>query len=123
MESIQLSLYERLGRNEGISRIVHDLMAAHLSNPIVKTRFENVRDLDHAKRMAIEFFCASSGGPQAYSGRDMLSAHRGMNISEQEYMSVMDDIVAALGKNNVDDATRREVVGVLYSLKEQIIRV
>jgi hemoglobin len=122
-EPARASLYERLGRNAGISRIVHDVMDAHLSNPLVKTRFENSSDLDHARQMAIEFFCAGCGGPEAYSGRDMLSTHRGMNISEQEYMAVMDDIVGALGKNNVDDATRSEVVGVLYSLKGQIIRV
>jgi len=123
METTQLSLYERLGRSEGITRIVHDVMAAHLSNPVVKVRFENARDLDHARQMAVEFFCAGCGGPQAYSGRDMLSTHRGMNISEQEYMAVMDDIVGALRKNEVNDATRSEVVGVLYSLKDQIIRV
>ncbi len=32
MEQIQLSLYERLGRHEGITRIVHDVMAAHLQH-------------------------------------------------------------------------------------------
>lgn len=123
MQSTAASLYERLGRNEGISRIVHDAMAAHLSSPLVRARFENVRDLDHARQMALEFFCAGCGGPEAYSGRDMLSTHRGMNINEQEYMAVMDDILGALRKNEVDDATRSEVVGVLYSLKDQIIRV
>lgn len=123
MEQIQLSLYERLGRHEGITRIVHDVMAAHLANPLVKARFENIRDLDHATQMAVEFFCAGSGGPQPYTGRDMLSAHRGMNISEQEFVSVMDDIVGALRKSDVDEPTRGEVIGVLWSLKEQIIRV
>lgn len=123
METTQLSLYERLGRNAGITRIVHDVMAAHLANPAVKARFENAKDLDHAKAMAVEFFCAGCGGPEAYSGRDMVTTHRGMNISEQEYMAVMDDIVGALQKNEVDAATRSEVVGVLYSLKDQIIRV
>lgn len=123
MQATAPSLYERLGRNQGITRIVHDVMEAHLSNPAVKARFENVKDLDHAKRMATEFFCAGCGGPEPYSGRDMLSTHKGMNISEQEYMAVMDDIVGALRRNDVDDATRSEVVGVLYSLKDQIIRV
>jgi hemoglobin len=123
MQTIQHSLYERLGRNEGISRIVHDVVAAHLSNPVVKTRFENAGDLDHLRLLAVEFFCAGCGGPEAYSGRDMLSTHRGMNISEQEYLAVIDDILGALGKNGVEDGTRTEVLGVLYSLKDQVIRV
>lgn len=118
-----VSLYERLGRFDGITRIVNDVMDAHLANPAVRTRFEAVKDLDHAKKMAVEFFCAGCGGPEPYTGRDLLVAHKGMNISEQEYLAVMDDILAALEKNDIDPATRGEVTAILYSLKGQIIRV
>ena len=118
-----VSLYDRLGRFDGITRIVHDVMENHLVNPAIRTRFEASKDLDHAKKMAVEFFCAGCGGPEAYSGRDLLLAHKGMNISEQEYMAAMDDILAALEKNEIDPATRGEVTAVLYSLKNQIIRV
>ncbi|HSW17256.1 MAG TPA: group 1 truncated hemoglobin [Ramlibacter sp.] len=118
-----VSLYERLGRFDGITRIVHDVMDKHLANPTIRTRFEASKDLDHAKKMAVEFFCAGCGGSEAYTGRDMLVAHKGMNISEQEYMAAMDDILAALEMNGIDPATRGEVTAVLYSLKGQIIRV
>ncbi|HSI55133.1 MAG: group 1 truncated hemoglobin [Ramlibacter sp.] len=117
------SLYDRLGRFDGITRIVHDVMDAHLSNPVIAPRFEAAKDLDHAKRMAVEFFCAGCGGPEAYTGRDLLVAHKGMNISEQEYMAAMDDILRALEKNDIDPGTRGEVTNVLYSLKGQVIRV
>ena len=73
--------------------------------------------------MAVEFFCAGCGGPEAYTGRDLKLAHRGMNISEQEYMAAMDDILGALQKNGIDDVTRNEVTAVLYSLKGQVMRV
>ena len=118
-----VSLYDRLGRFEGITRIVHDVMDAHLANPAIRTRFEASKDLDHAKKMAVEFFCAGCGGPECYTGRDLLVAHKGMNISEQEYIAAMDDILAALEKNDIDPATRGDVTAVLYSLKGQVIRV
>lgn len=118
-----LSLYDRLGRFDGITRIVHDVMDAHLANPLIRTRFEAAQDLDHAKKMAVEFFCAGCGGPESYTGRDLLVAHKGMNISEQEYMAAMDDILAALAKNDIDPSTRSEVTAVLYSMKGQVIRV
>lgn len=117
------SLYERLGGAQGISRIVDDVVAGHLANPVVRTRFENVKDLAHLKKMAHEFFCMGSGGPQAYTGKDMLAAHRGMNISEQEYLAVMDDIVQALDKNDIGPDAKNEVVAILYSLKGDVIRV
>ncbi len=117
------SLYDRLGRFDGITRIVDDVMNAHLANPAIRSRFEASKDLDHAKKMAVEFFCAGCGGPEAYSGRDLLVAHKGMNVSEQEYMAAMDDILGALEKNDIDPSTRGEVTAVLYSLKGQVIRV
>jgi hemoglobin len=117
------SLYERLGKTEGINRIVDDVMAAHLKNPIVRTRFEAIEDIDHATRMAAEFFAAGSGGPAPYSGRDMLTTHKGMNISEQEFIAVVDDIMWALDKHGMTDDTKRDVLAILYSLKSEIIRV
>jgi hemoglobin len=117
------TLYQRLGEAAGISRLVDDVMAAHLANPLVKTRFQNIKDLEHAKRMAREFFCAGAGGPQAYTGKDMLSAHKGMNISEQEYLAVTDDIVNAMDKHKYDEETKGDVIAILYSLKGDIIRV
>jgi len=124
METAEVvSLYDRLGRFDGITRIVDDVMDAHLANPLIRTRFEASQDLDHAKKMAVEFFCAGCGGPESYSGRDLLAAHKGMNISEQEYMAAMDDILAALARNGIDPATCGEVTAVLYSLKGQVIRV
>ncbi len=124
METAEVvSLYDRLGRFDGITRIVDDVMDAHLANPLIRTRFEASQDLDHAKKMAVEFFCAGCGGPESYSGRDLLAAHKGMNISEQEYMAAMDDILAALAKNGIDPTTCGEVTAVLYSLKAQVIRV
>lgn len=117
------SLYQRLGAANGIARIVDDLMAAHLVNPLIKTRFEKIEDIEHAKKMGREFFCAGSGGPEPYTGRDMLTTHKGMNISEQEYLAAMDDFVVALNKQNLDDATKNDVIAILYSLKGNIIRV
>lgn len=117
------SLYERLGGAQGISRIVDDVVAGHLANPLVQTRFQNVEDLARLKKLACEFFAAGSGGPEKYTGKDMRAAHKGMNISEQEYLAVMDDIMEALGKNGIDEATRKDVLAILYSLKGEIIRV
>ena len=117
------TLYQRLGGADGIAKLVDDVMAAHMTNPIVKTRFQNIKDLDRAKKMAREFFSAGSGGPETYTGKDMLTAHKGMNISEQEYLAVTDDIVGAMNKNGIPEDAKKDVIAILYSLKGDIIRV
>ena len=115
------SLYTRLGGAEGIRRIVDDVMTAHLNNPVVSERFRKAEDLGRMKTKACEFFCAGAGGPEAYTGKDMIAAHKGMKITEQEYEAVTDDILSALAKNHIDHATALDVTAILNSLKGQII--
>ncbi len=123
METVATTLYERLGGRPGITRITRELIKNHLANPLVKTRYEKCDDMERLERHAIEFFCAGSGGTEAYTGKDMIATHRGMNISEQEFVAVLDDAMDALDKCGVDPATRNEVLGVLWSLKKEVIRI
>ena len=117
------TLYQRLGSAEGIARLVDDAVAAHLANPLIKTRYEQIKDMAHVKQLSREFFTAGSGGPSTYTGKGMLAAHKGMNVSEQEFLAVIDDIVGAMTKNNIADDAKKDVLAILYSLKDQIIRV
>jgi len=123
MNANNASLYERLGRREGITRITRELMKNHLANPLVNRRYEVSEDLDRVERRAIEFFCAGTGGPESYSGQDMVTTHKGMNISEQELVAVIDDAMKALVTCGVDDPTRNEVLAILWSLKGEVVRV
>lgn len=117
------TLYERLGGGDAIYRLVSDAVDLHLANPLVSARFAVSEDLDRAKRMGADFFCAGAGGPEEYRGKDLLSAHRGMNISEQEFIAVVDDILEAMDRHGHGDDLKAEVLAILYSLKDQVIRV
>jgi hemoglobin len=117
------TLFDRLGGHNGITRITRELMKNHLANPLVKTRYENSEDLARVERRVVEFFCAGAGGPQTYSGQDMLTTHRGMNISEQEFITVVDDAMAALETCGIEVPVRNEVLAILWSLKGEVVRV
>lgn len=122
-ESTTTTLYDRLGRRDGITGITRELIKNHLANPLVNTRYSQIKDMDRLERNVIDFFCAGSGGPETYAGKDMLNTHRGMNVSEQEFVSVIDDAMAALETCGVDAPVRNEVLGVLWSMKADVIRV
>lgn len=115
------SLYQRLGGTEGIAAVVDDALDRHAVNPLLAPRFRG-KDLPRLKQLGTQFFCMGSGGPQRYEGRDMRSAHSGMNISEQELLAAIDDIVAALQAQHVGAGEVHEVVGILYSLKGEVLR-
>ncbi len=119
------TLFERLGGREGISELVDDAVENHMNNPKVSARFlpyrEDPERLSVIKQHTIDFFSAGSGGPAIYTGRDMPEAHKGMNISPEEYMEVVDDIFVALDKHAIDDDTKKDVLFILWSLKGLII--
>lgn len=119
------SLYQRLGGAEGIAKLVDDTVDAHMRNPAIMARFlpyrERGEELEAAKAHLRNFFGMGSGGPETYSGRSMPDAHRGMNISAAEYIAAVDDILATLDKHGIDADSRREVLAIAYSLKDEIM--
>lgn len=122
---MKTTLFERLGGTQGITKLVDDVVEAHMNNPAVCKRFLPYREqperLAIVKQHTVDFFSAGSGGEVTYNGRDMVTTHRGMNISPAEYMHVIDDILLSMEKHEIDQESRNEVLGILWSLKGMVI--
>lgn len=116
------SLFIRLGKEAGIRKIANDVVDNHLANPAIATRFAK-SDPAKLKHAAATFFITGTGGPACYEGKDMLSAHKGMNIAPAEFMAVLDDVLSALKKNGVGQREQEEVLFVFYSMRGDVVRV
>jgi hemoglobin len=127
LESRSPSLFERLGGSAGINQLVEHIVVLHMDNPAIRARFRpylgTPDKLAIIKKHLCAFLEAGSGGAAQYCGRSMLDAHRGMNISEAEYMAALDDILQAMRQNVIDEQTQKDVLAIAYSLKGDIIRV
>ena len=117
------TLYQRLGGVERITALAKDLVELHYTNPLLKTRFEQIKDRARFERNVADFICAGTGGPQTYTGKDVLSAHKHMNIDERELISAIDDAMTAMTRNGYEQAEKNEVLAILYSLKGDVVRV
>ena len=116
------TLFQRLGGTERIAAVVDDLVDRHAVNPLLEPRFRG-KDLARFKVLATQFFCMGTGGSAHYEGRDLRTAHAGMNISEQELVATIDDVVAAMQAKGIGATEVNEVVALLYSLKGDVLRV
>jgi len=114
------TLYDRLGGRPGIEAIVADIWNNHVSNPLIAKRYANSNPAN-VKRLVTEMCCAGFGGPETYTGKDMIAAHKGMNINDTEFVAVCDDVLKALDKNNVGKRERDEILCILYSLKGEVV--
>jgi hemoglobin len=116
------SLYQRIGGAESLRRIASDLVDAHIANPIIAPRFRAI-DQKVAKQHAFEFFCMGSGGSETYTGRDLREVHTGMNVSEQEFLASIDDLMMVLQRNGVGEREQQEVLFIFFSLKGEVLRI
>ncbi len=116
------SLYERLGTEAGVRKIVNDILDKNANNPLIGHYFRDI-DMDKLKQLAFEFFSMGTGGPHSYTGRDMRTAHTGMHINEAEWATATDDTIWALEKNGIGQAEKNEVITILESLKGDIVGV
>lgn len=121
------SLYERLGGAGKITTIVDDIIETHMKNPVIQNRFlpyrERPEDLARAKAHLCDFLAMGSGGPEEYKGRSMPETHRGMNINAAEYMAAVDDIMEVLDQHDMGEDTKKDVLGIAWSLKEEIMHM
>lgn len=119
-----VTLYERLGGPAGIRRIVDGAIAAHMKNSLIGHRFAPYSDqperVEEIKAHTCDFFAAGSGGPDAYDGRNMRDAHRGMDIDAAEYDAAAGDILRTMDALRYDVETCAEVGEILQALKPEI---
>ena len=119
--SAEQSLYERIGGEPKARAIVEDIWHNHSINPIVKDRFAG-SDPIYVKKRVFEIFAAATGATDVkYGGKDMKSAHSGMNISEMEFNAVVDDVLKACATNGLDQHQQNEILAILWSVRKDIV--
>jgi hemoglobin len=118
------TLNDRLGGEKKIRAIVTDAVSLHHQNPAIKTRFDNAKKSDtELVDLLTDLVCFGTGGPQEYKGMSMPDAHKGMNISEAEFVAVLDDILEALTSHEIGEREKAELLALAYSMKNDIIRL
>ena len=123
------SLYERLGGQPAISKVVSDFVDRAAGDPAVNfTREghpnhwqatpENVAKL---KEHLTQFVVQATGGPQDYHGKDMQSLHTGMQITDAEFTAIANDLKATLVQDQVPAKEQDDLMKVVASTHDQIV--
>ena len=114
------SLYDRLGGKPAITAVVDAFVGRVATDKRINGRFINT-DIPRLKVLLVEFVCGATGGPCKYEGRDMRTAHGGMQLVDEEFDALVEDLTFALKKLNVPAPERQELLGALGPLKPQIV--
>jgi len=116
------SLYERLGRYDGIARIADEYLKGVRADPqFARFSGRGADSLARARQLLKDQLCALTGGPCVYIGRDMRRAHGGLGITDAEWLVSMKYMEGALEKCQVSGTEKREFLAVIESLRQQIV--
>lgn len=114
------SLYDRLGGKEAITAVVDALSANVAADGRINHRFANA-NIKRFKAQMVDLLCQASGGPCVYKGMDMQTVHKGMKITEAEFMAVAENAAKTLDSFKVPAAEKNEVMSLLASMKGDIV--
>jgi hemoglobin len=119
------SLYSRLGGKKAITAVVDEFVGIVAADNRINKFFADAagdpKRLAAFKGKLVDQICQASGGPCKYKGQDMVTAHKGMNITDADFGALVEDLVAALNKLNVPKAEQDELLGLLGPMKGDIV--
>ena len=117
------SLYQRLGGYDAISAVVNEF-ANRLFADKKLDRFFGALSTDSQekfKQFNTTLVCAATGGPCTYLGRSMTTAHEGMGVDNTNFNIVAGHLAATLDKFKVPAAEKEELLGIIGSMRGQIV--
>ena len=114
------SLYDRLGGKPAITAVVDDFVGNVAADDRINGRFGKT-DIPKLKSNLVDQVCNATGGPCAYTGKDMKTAHTGMRIQDAEFTALVEDLIKSLNKFKVGKQEQSELLGALGSMKKDIV--
>lgn len=136
---VKRSLWERLGGEAGVRKVVDDFVDRVLADPRANWARRGVSHggvlgvgskssewratpagLAQLKQHVVQFIAVAGGGPTAYEGRDIKAVHQGMKITNAEFDASIGALKASLDAQRVPIAEQKELLAIFESTRTQV---
>lgn len=137
---VKKTLFERLGGQDGVQKIVDDFVDRALADPRVNWERKGVTrggfsihrgqseewqatgiNVKVLKMHLAQFVALATGGPSNYQGKEMKQSHENMHISNAEFDASVGDFKASLDKFEVAAQEQKELLSIIESTRPQIV--
>jgi hemoglobin len=117
------TLYQRLGGYDALAAVTDDFIGRLVANPQLARFFTGLSTDSkiRVRQLVVDQLCNATGGPCAYIGRSMKTAHAGLGITEEDWNAAVGDLVATLTKFKVPQREKDEVLAAIASMKGDIV--
>lgn len=117
------SLYQRVGGYDALAAVVDDFIGRLVADKRFEKFFvgHSEDSLKRIRQHILDQFCAATGGPCIYNGRDMKTSHKGLGITEADWDTAAKHLAATLDKFKVPEKEKNEILTFVTSLKKDIV--
>jgi hemoglobin len=112
-------VFDSFGGEAGLTALMDDYMKRLVADPRTNGFFANV-DQASVKRHLVEQFCAILGGGCTYTGRDMRSAHEGLNIQRAQFNALVEILQQAMSARHIPFRAQNQLLAKLAPLHRDI---
>ncbi|HEV8112114.1 MAG TPA: group 1 truncated hemoglobin [Planctomycetota bacterium] len=139
-KEVRATLYERLGSEAGVRKIVDDFVDRVMADPRVNWVRKDVKrggvlgaggtsaewkptpeKVEALKIHLAQFIAVATGGPSQYEGVQMAKVHSGMKITNPEFDASIGDLKASLDALKVPSEEQKELLSVFESTRPQTV--
>jgi hemoglobin len=113
------TLYERVGGERGVARLVDEFYARVLADRELAAFFEHT-SMERQRRMQTSFFYAALDGPAIYDGRSLAVAHHGRGIRPSHLARFIEHLLATLRSFALSEEDVLEVISRIDTYADEI---
>jgi hemoglobin len=114
------TLYDRLGGLGPINDVVEKFVANIAADNRINVRFANA-NMSRLKIRLVQLICETTGGPCRYQGAPMDVAHKGMDITKDEFNATGEALAKALDDSGVPAQEKGELLTAIGSMESDIV--
>jgi hemoglobin len=114
------SLYNNLGGQTGIDRIVHNLLLKVTHDPRVADKFDNI-NIDYLEHRFGLRLCAWTGGPCQIRGASMKGIHAEIGLTDRHFNAVVEDLEAAMNEAGTPYRVQNRLLALLAPMHRDIV--
>jgi hemoglobin len=118
----QATIFERIGGDAAVDAAVDIFYRKVLADDRISHFFDTV-DMDRQRAKQKAFLTVAFGGPNAYSGKDMRSAHASMKLTAEHFDAVMENLGNTLKELNVPDELIAQAAAIALSTKSDVLNL
>lgn len=116
------ALYQAFGEKAGLVKLMDDFVPRLQADKRTATAFKDI-NVVNLKAKLVDQICQVSGGPCAYKGADMKSAHSSMDITKTDFNALVEVLQQSMDAQGIPFRSQNQLLAKLAPMHRDVITV